>query len=66
MSEKVLLIHCSQLNEIAPIVTMGLWGIADGINKAGYRVEIVNTKVTPLLENDIGRLDSLQAKIQIT
>lgn len=51
MSEKVLLIHCSQLNEIAPIVTMGLWGIADGINKAGYQVKIVNTKVTPLLEN---------------
>lgn len=51
MAEKVLLIHCSQLNEIAPIVTMGLWGIADNISEAGYQVKIVNTKVTPLLEN---------------
>lgn len=44
MRKRIVLIHCARLNDIAPIITMGLWGIADYLNHAGYEVTIVNTK----------------------
>lgn len=40
---KVYLFHCSRYNLITPIITMGLWGLADYITKEGYTVKIVHT-----------------------
>lgn len=46
---KVYFVHCARYNNIAPIVTMGLWGLADYISKYNYEVKIINTKSEELV-----------------
>ena len=43
--KKVLFFHCSRYNELTPIITMGLWGLADIADHMGYHVKIIHTKI---------------------
>ncbi|WP_286907884.1 B12-binding domain-containing radical SAM protein [Clostridium sp. UBA1652] len=42
---KTLLVHCARYNNITPVVTMGLWGLADVISHAGAECEVIHTGV---------------------
>ncbi|GEM_PF-2418586 len=44
-AKKILLIHCARYNNITPIITMGLWGLADFIAQHGFYPSIIHTKV---------------------
>lgn len=42
---RILFFHCSRYNNITPIITMGLWGLADLADQLGYKVEIIHTRI---------------------
>ncbi|QNU67071.1 radical SAM protein [Ruminiclostridium herbifermentans] len=46
-----LLFHCCKYNNITPIITMGLWGLADLMTKNGYETKIVHTGI----ENELNK-----------
>ncbi|SET34772.1 radical SAM protein [[Clostridium] polysaccharolyticum] len=43
--KKVLFFHCSRYNELTPVITMGLWGLADIAAHMGYDVKIIHTGI---------------------
>ena len=51
---KILLFHCSRYNRITPIISMGLWGMADYLTRNGFPTTIIHTGVEEELN---GRFD---------
>ncbi|GAB6086885.1 hypothetical protein JCM11672_21570 [Alkaliphilus crotonatoxidans] len=59
-NKKVYLFHCSRYNDITPIITMGLWGLADYLTKNDFDTKIIHTKVEEDIKGTFDLAEYLQ------
>lgn len=50
---EIVLFHPSRVNRLTPIITMGLWGLADYLSRNGFPTKIIHTGLEQELYGDV-------------
>lgn len=60
-----ILFHCARYSAITPIITMGLWGLADHLTSHGFNTKIVHTGIEEQYHNGFNVVDHIHKDLLI-